>query len=395
MPIIGATELQPVNILGSYVQGLEAGRANQLAQRRASQEEQLFSQRMATGQAEQRRAELEARLKGNQIIADMASSAVDQPSYEAALRSLASIGVDVSGIPPMFDPKFVAQQKQLALTEAQRIDAELKRRELGVREGTVRVQELQALTAAERENRLAAPPRAAGGGVATLSAMPSVEPPKLKQGERWNPQTQRVEIVPGSDLYNKSKKIHSADFSTLRGVEGQRNLAIQKIDKLLAPENAGAFENLFGGYNAYVTSQLSGKTADLKNQLESLKSNLKTAGLQLIKTGSGGAIGQITEREWPILEGMIATLSPTMTEEEARNALGGIKTFMQNLATNAQETYDASWAESQFYKAPPDKPPSDKPPSKLSPEDQQALDWANANPNDPRAAKIKAALGAK
>lgn len=165
MPIIGATELQPVNILGSYVQGLEAGRANQLAQRRSNQEEQLFSQRMATGQAEQRRAELQARLQGNQIIADMASSAVDQPSYEAALRSLANIGVDVSGIPPMFDPKFVAQQKQLALTEAQRIDAELKRRELGVREGTVRVQELQALTAAERENRLAAPPRAAGGGV--------------------------------------------------------------------------------------------------------------------------------------------------------------------------------------------------------------------------------------
>ena len=27
MPIIGATELQPVNILGQYVQGMEAGRA--------------------------------------------------------------------------------------------------------------------------------------------------------------------------------------------------------------------------------------------------------------------------------------------------------------------------------------------------------------------------------
>ena len=30
MPVIGATELQPVNILGSYVQGLEMGRANKL-----------------------------------------------------------------------------------------------------------------------------------------------------------------------------------------------------------------------------------------------------------------------------------------------------------------------------------------------------------------------------
>lgn len=50
MPIIGATELQPVNILGSYVQGLEAGRANQLARaqteiaRRKEQREELMAQ---------------------------------------------------------------------------------------------------------------------------------------------------------------------------------------------------------------------------------------------------------------------------------------------------------------------------------------------------------------
>ncbi|MCA3502563.1 MAG: hypothetical protein IOD05_04755, partial [Rhodobacter sp.] len=30
MAIIGATELQPVNLLGSYMQGMELGRANQL-----------------------------------------------------------------------------------------------------------------------------------------------------------------------------------------------------------------------------------------------------------------------------------------------------------------------------------------------------------------------------
>jgi hypothetical protein len=31
----------------------------------------------------------------------------------------------------------------------------------------------------------------------------------------------------------------------------------------------------------------------------------------------------------------------------------------------------------------------------LSPQDQQALDWANANSNDPRAAEIKRRLGVK
>jgi hypothetical protein len=32
-------------------------------------------------------------------------------------------------------------------------------------------------------------------------------------------------------------------------------------------------------------------------------------------------------------------------------------------------------------------------PVTLSPQDQQALDWANANPDDPRAAQIKQRLG--
>jgi hypothetical protein len=31
----------------------------------------------------------------------------------------------------------------------------------------------------------------------------------------------------------------------------------------------------------------------------------------------------------------------------------------------------------------------------LTPQDQEALNWANSNPNDPRAAQIKQRLGAK
>lgn len=38
MPVIGATQLEPVNILGSYVQGLEAGRAALMQRRKEAQE---------------------------------------------------------------------------------------------------------------------------------------------------------------------------------------------------------------------------------------------------------------------------------------------------------------------------------------------------------------------
>ena len=44
-------------------------------------------------------------------------------------------------------------------------------------------------------------------------------------------------------------------------------------------------------------------------------------------------------------------------------------------------------------KLPAAAAPAGKPAKKLDPKDQVALDWANSNPDDPRAAKIKARLG--
>lgn len=44
MAVIGATQLEPVNILGSYVQGAELGRANQLRRRQEAAEEQALLQ---------------------------------------------------------------------------------------------------------------------------------------------------------------------------------------------------------------------------------------------------------------------------------------------------------------------------------------------------------------
>ena len=44
MAVIGATQLEPVNILGSYVQGAELGRANQLRRRQEMAEAQALLQ---------------------------------------------------------------------------------------------------------------------------------------------------------------------------------------------------------------------------------------------------------------------------------------------------------------------------------------------------------------
>lgn len=67
MPIIGATELQPVNILGSYAQGLELGRANQLARQQAATAQQQAAQNQLLEEAklrEQRGKAMQEETKG-------------------------------------------------------------------------------------------------------------------------------------------------------------------------------------------------------------------------------------------------------------------------------------------------------------------------------------------
>jgi len=191
-----------------------------------------------------------------------------------------------------------------------------------------------------------------GGGVS--------EAPKLKQGERWNKELGRVEAVPGSDIYVKQSAAHGKDFQALQGVDTKVDSAINKIDYILSPENKSGFKYNFGGYTERLAGQyLPGKATDIRKNIDSLKSDLKAAGLELMR--SGGSIGQITEREWPIIEGMIGALSPEMSEAEARLQFGKIKTYMDRIRTNAREAYDTEWGGSQYHKGDKKPPASGTP----------------------------------
>jgi len=195
--------------------------------------------------------------------------------------------------------------------------------------------------------------------------------------------------VPGSKLYVAQSNAHGKDRSSLVAVETKTDSAIAKIDEILDPKNQDGFDANFSGmvpYGGYVTGRFA---PDSRRKIESLKADMKSAGLELIR--QGGSIGQITEREWPILEAMIAGISPEMTPEAARAEFKKVRAYMQKLKDNAKDAYETEWGDTQYFKPAP----GGKAPKLLSPKDKQALDWANANPKDPRSAKIKQRLGVK
>jgi hypothetical protein len=209
---------------------------------------------------------------------------------------------------------------------------------------------------------------------------------KLEKGEIWNEAEQRIETVPGSKLNIAQSNAHNKDRESLKAVETKAQSAIAKIDELLSPKYIDGFRANFSGdlpYSGVVTQYFA---PDARRRIDSLKSDMKNAGLELIR--AGGSIGQITEREWPIIEQMIAAITPDMTYQEAELQMKKVRAYLTKVQNNAKDSYQNEWGGTQYF-----EPTERSSGGGLSPADKQALAWANANPKDPRAAKIKARLG--
>jgi len=200
--------------------------------------------------------------------------------------------------------------------------------------------------------------------MSTLKSSTKSDAPRLKLGERWNPDTQMAEAIPGSDLYQLQKSRHGKDYGTAQSINTSMDTSIGKIDEILDPKNTDAFNSNFGGYNAMATQFLPGASTDMRKKIEGLKSDLKMTGLNAIR--AGGSIGAMTEKEWPIVEGMIARIDPTLSEEAARAELQKVKAYMERIRNNATDIYMTEWQGSPHYKGlgGPAKPDAAPPPAK-------------------------------
>jgi len=174
---------------------------------------------------------------------------------------------------------------------------------------------------------------------------------RLKPGERWNEEKQVIEAIQGSDIFKKQKEKFSDEYKGATSVVSQTENGLNKINEILNEANTEGFKMNFGGYNAYATRYVSGPASDMRKKIDSFKSDMKAAGKQLLATG--GSIGQITEREWPILEQMIASIDPVLSEEEARKTFEDIQNRFRRLIERTIDTYETQFSDSQFYKPLP------------------------------------------
>lgn len=193
---------------------------------------------------------------------------------------------------------------------------------------------------------------------------------KPPAGYRYTPEG-NLEAIPGGpkDMSGKNRAISET-------AEMKAKLVTQKVDEAL--KETGFFST---GLTGEVLGMIPGTSAyDLEATLDTIKANLGFNELQAMRQASptGGALGQVAVRELEMLQATIASLKKGQSEPKLRSGLEQVKKHYGNW----KKAVDAAAAQEGGQGA------------EMSNEDKKALSWANANPQDPRSAKIKARLGA-
>ena len=181
---------------------------------------------------------------------------------------------------------------------------------------------------------------------------------KLKPGYKWSEaDPAQQELVQGGPAWYEQAEKHTKDQAALGQVETAAQFATDRINRILSPKNRTGFEGNFGGYNARLVTQYLplDSIQGARKEIESLQAFAKNVGLGELRSMSG-AIGAITEREWPIIGAQIEALDPMMPEKDAEAALRRIKNRIAMMRTRASEGYKGEWKSSPFYKPSAPRP---------------------------------------
>lgn len=103
---------------------------------------------------------------------------------------------------------------------------------------------------------------------------------------------------------------------------------------------------------------------------------------------TGGALGNVSNQEGKQLVASFAAIDRRQNTADVKAAIDAAIADIEGARARTREAYDATYA----YRS---QRGGETPERSLSPEDKQALEWANKNSSDPRAAQIKARLGVR
>jgi hypothetical protein len=412
MAVIGATQLEPVNVLGSYIQGAQLGQQMRAQQRqeaealRTAQQEQALNalvrsgalttpegrnQLMQTpgglailesyGKAQEQMGKgTEAQTKGlasrmqffrqnipfnPQGAAAWLRSAYADPEVGAELSKMGTLEDAIAAIPQ--DPAAYLQWMEGAANLA---DQYVSRR-VPTAEALLPYDQPLAPEVFEQQREL----RGAGASRTTIQL------PGRKRGEK-------LEELGAQDLATEYNAVKSAARGLQKDYETLRLLREGK-------PSTGITSELSTNFNRIISAVADDpEAAERVADSQYLEALLGSDVFQQISALGVGARGLDTPAEREFLREVVSGTRKLdkdtlirMAEMRAKYKEDLVQDYNARIESGELDDFFENYGRPKRTFNLPERPVT------LSPQDQQALDWANANPDDPRAAQIKQRLG--
>jgi len=170
--------------------------------------------------------------------------------------------------------------------------------------------------------------------------------------------------------------------AVLRGFETNADTLIDKLTRLRDNPGLSGITGLVFGRTPAITPE----ARDALAELDTILARGGFAELAAMRQASptGGALGNISNKEVEFLRSAFGSLDRVQDTETFKKKINDVIKQLQTSKRNVLEEYENTYAYRKARAAAG---------AGLTPDQKQALDWANKNPNDPRAAEIKKTLG--
>jgi len=141
----------------------------------------------------------------------------------------------------------------------------------------------------------------------------------------------------------KQKQAESKSNAAITAAQTRYDTILEDAEKLKThpglPRATGVAGNLW--------SMPGGKAAEAETLIDEFRNKVKLVGLELSR--QGGGIGQVTEAEWKILEGMVANIDPKKlglkgTQEQIDKVVARMAQALENVKSTHSSTYDTNEA---------------------------------------------------
>lgn len=143
------------------------------------------------------------------------------------------------------------------------------------------------------------------------------------------------------------------ETKAVQGVMGALHSSLQAADNVLNSEGLGRITGPVAGR----TPNFTGAATNAQSDLDTLKSQIGVQVLTAMREASktGGAVGNVTEKEWPILQNQLGALQQAQTTDQFKERLGDVKATLQRMQDNARQAYEANYGRLDW--TPPAKTP--------------------------------------